>query len=131
VYIRGIFFSRMYVVDSRRDSIFTYFRKRGVTFGLDHPDICAEAECKGGMPMPGVESGTGMRKSEGLIIILNLRADPGVFVECHLKKTRESKGEWNITNPSVIPKFHQCSIITVDYESKFESISCPEDSPPK
>ena len=29
--IRGVFFSRIYVADSRRDYVFTYFRKRDVT----------------------------------------------------------------------------------------------------
>ena len=28
--MRGVFFSRIYVADSRRDSVFTYFGKRGV-----------------------------------------------------------------------------------------------------
>jgi len=34
VYMCGVFFSRIYVADSRRDSVFTYFGKRGVTTTL-------------------------------------------------------------------------------------------------
>ena len=30
--MRGVFFSRIYVADSRRDSVPTYFRKQGVTW---------------------------------------------------------------------------------------------------
>ena len=30
--MRGVFFSRIYVADLRRDSVFLYFRKRGVTY---------------------------------------------------------------------------------------------------
>jgi len=29
--MRGVFFSRIYVADSRRDSVSMYFEKRGVT----------------------------------------------------------------------------------------------------
>ena len=36
--IRGVFFSRIYVVDSRRDSVFTYFGKWGMTDCTRHSD---------------------------------------------------------------------------------------------
>ena len=60
--MRGVFFSRIYVADLRRDSIFAYFGKRGVRHGGEDEGLSIAVHANNeGLPVVIIGNGRGER----------------------------------------------------------------------